>query len=136
MNRIYPLLFTCIVLHALHPSLARAQGEDDCPGVFEKAGQEKEGIPSEQSARRVGGEGRLYFHSAPNKQCQLKNVFVLPNDRLEAYAEHGEFTEVIVWHAKSRVGTAGWVATARLAEIDAGNVADAKPAVVSSNSLR
>ena len=136
MNRIYPLLFTSIVLHALHPSIARAQGEDVCPSVFEKAELEKEAIPSEQALRKVVGDGRLYFHTAPDKQCQSRTVFVLPNDRLEAYAEHGEFTEVIFWNAKSRAGTAGWVATARLAEIEAARVAEAKPAVVSSISLR
>ena len=133
MNLIYPLLISCLALHA---SIAHAQGEDVCPAVFEKAEQDKEAIPSEQSARRVIGEGRLYFHTAPDKQCQLKNVFVLSSDRLEAFAEHGVFTEVIYWNSKSRAGTAGWVATARLAETEAGNAPDAAPSVMSSNSMR
>ena len=87
-------------------------------------------------ARRVVGAGRLYFHTAPDKQCQLSTVFVLPNDRLEAYAEHNGFTEVIYWNAKSRAGTAGWVVTARIAEVESASAPGAARTVVSSNSLR
>src|SRR6185436_15996898 len=105
-----------------------------CPTVFEKAEVEKEAIPAAQAARRVVGEGRLYFHTAPNKQCLLGNSFVVPNDRLEAYAEHGEFTEVIYWNAKTRAGTAGWVVTSRITETEP--AARAGAGMMSSNSLR
>jgi hypothetical protein len=128
-----PLLFSCLAMHAL---TAHAQTVDVCPTVFEKAELEKEAIAGEQAARKVVGEGRLYFHSAPDKQCQLRYVFVLPNDRLEAYAEHGEFTEVIYWNSKSHAGTAGWVASARIAETEPGTAPGAAHAVMSSNSLR
>ncbi len=123
------LLFFCLAMHAL---TAYSQSAGTCPTVFEKAEQEKESIPAAQSARRVVGEGRLYFYTAPDKQCQLGDVFVIPNDRLEAYAEHGEFTEVIYWSARSRAGTAGWVVSSRLTE--PGSRADAS--ILSSNSLR
>ena len=133
MKLIYPLLATCLALHA---SIALAEPVDVCPTVFEKAEIEKESIPSEQSVRKVVGEGRLYFHTAPDKQCQLRTVFVVPNDRLEAFAEHGEFTEVIYWNAKSRVGTAGWVVSSRVVETESANGAGAAQTVMSSNSLR
>jgi hypothetical protein len=131
MNLLRPLLFSCLALHA---SIALAEPADVCPSVFEKAEIEKESIPGEQSLRKVVGEGRLYFHTAPDKQCQLKTVFVVPNDRLEAYAEHGDFTEVIYWNAKTRAGTAGWVISSRVAETEPAN--GAAPTVISSNSLR
>ena len=125
------LSLACLALCAL---TAQAQTDDLCPTVFEKAEAEKEAIPAAQAARRVVGEGRVYFHTAPNKQCQLGNTFVVPNDRLEAYAEHGEFTEVIYWNAKTRAGTAGWVATSRITETEAAPRPGA--AMVSSNSPR
>ena len=83
MNLLKPLLFACLALHAFP---AHAEIVNLCPTVFEKAELEKEAIPSDQSVRKVVGEGRLYFHTAPDKQCQLRNVFVVRNDRLEAYA--------------------------------------------------
>ena len=125
------LLFACLALCA--PTV-HAQTDEVCPTVFEKAELEKESVPTAQAARRVVGAGRLYFHSAPDRQCQLADAFVVPNDRLEAYAEHGEFTEVIYWNARTRAGTAGWVVTTRITE----TAADPRPgpAVLSSNALR
>lgn len=133
MNILNRLLFACLMAYTL---TAHAQTTDVCPAVFEKAEQEKESIAAGQSARRVVGEGRLYFHTAPDKQCQLGNVFVVANDRLEAYAEHGEFTEVIYWNSRSRAGTAGWVASSRITETASGARPGAAPSLVSSNSLR
>ena len=133
MNTLHRLLFSCLAMYAL---AAHAQTPDLCPTVFEKAELEKDAVPPLQSARKVVGEGRLYFHTAPDKQCQLGNVFVVPNDRLEAYAEHGEFTEVIYWSSKARAGIAGWVVTSRIAETESGSRPGPGPSVVSSNSLR
>ena len=131
MTLLKPLLFSCLAMHAL---AAHAQSSDVCPSVFEKAEIEKESVAGGQSIRKVVGEGRLYFHTAPDKQCQLRTVFVVPNDRLDAYAEHGEFTEVIYWNAKTRAGTAGWVISSRVAETEPANGTVAT--VISSNSLR
>ena len=133
MNAIPPLFAACLALYA---PIALAEPVDVCPTVFEKAEIEKAAIPSEQSVRKVVGEGRLYFHTAPDNQCQLRTVFVVPNDRLEAYAEHGEFTEVIYWNSRSRAGTAGWVVSSRIVETEPGNGPGAAQTVMSSNSLR
>ena len=35
----------------------------------------------------VIGTGRLQFYSAPNAQCALKGVFIIPNDSVTTYAE-------------------------------------------------
>lgn len=133
MKPVYLLAIGCLALHA---PLAGAEATDVCPAVFEKAELEKESVPAEQSLRRVVGAGRLHFHTAPDRQCELKDVFVVPNDRVEAYAEHGDYTEVIYWNAKSRIGTAGWVVTSRLAEIGATSGPGAAPTVISSALLR
>jgi len=105
-------------LSVCHPFAAYGESADVCLSVFEQAEQEQASIAGHLSARGVAGAGRVYFHAAPDRRCQLKNVFVIPGDRLEAYAEFGEFTSVIYWNATADAGTAGWVLTSRLKEID------------------
>ena len=131
MKPINRLMFACLALCAAG---AHAQTDGVCPSVFEKAELGKEAVPAGQAARRVVGAGRLYFHTAPDRQCQLADIFVVPNDRLEAYAEHGEFTEVIYWNAKTRAGTAGWVVTSRITDTEPAS--QPGPAILSSNTLR
>jgi hypothetical protein len=95
---------------------AHAQPADVCPAVYEKAEQEKVAIPAHLSGRTVTGLGRLYFYIAPDEQCRNKNVFVVPTDHLEVYAQYGEFTEAIYWNPVSGGGVAGWVPTYRITE--------------------
>jgi hypothetical protein len=107
------------VLVASCASLARAEPADVCVSVFAEAEQVQTPVASAMSGRNVVGTGRLFFHVAPDQRCQLKNVFVIPGDRLEAYADFGEFTSVIYWNSATGAGTAGWVLTSRLAETGA-----------------
>ena len=95
---------------------ASAEPVDVCVSVFEEAEQQQAPIENALSGRGVIGAGRLYFHTAPDKRCPLKNVFVIPGDRLEAYADYGEFTSVIYWNTATGAGTAGWVLSERLAQ--------------------
>ncbi len=106
-----------IVLFAFHVPFARGESTDACLSVFEQAEVEQTAVAG-SPARDVAGAGRLYFHAAPDKRCQLKYLFVIPGDRVEAYAEFGDFTNVIYWNAASGAGTGGWVLTARLKEIE------------------
>ena len=107
-----PLLF---ILMALPAWLARAEPMNVCVESFAQAEQNQALISGELSARGVTGTGRLHFHSAPDQRCLLKDLFVVPGNRLEAYAEHGEFTQVIYWNAATGAGTAGWVLSSRVA---------------------
>ena len=113
MHILKTLLFAALALNAV---LARSATTDACLIVFEKAEQEKASIPTHAAGRRVAGPGRLYFHTAPDKRCETKNVFVIPNDHLEADADYGEFTHVIYWHRNADAGTAGWVLSSHLTE--------------------
>jgi hypothetical protein len=112
------LLFAFLAFYSV---LARSEPMDVCVSVFEKAEQEQAAISSFASARGVIGTGRLYFHAAPDKRCSLKDVFVIPGDRLEAYADYGEFTSVIYWKSTTGAGTAGWVLSSRLTDTGAAN---------------
>lgn len=108
------LLFVMMVIPA---SLAQAEPVDVCVTVFAQAESNQTLVPGQLSARGVTGTGRLYFHSAPDQRCLLKDLFVISGNRLEAYAEHGEFTQVIYWNAVTGAGTAGWVLSLRLADM-------------------
>ena len=107
------LFFGLLTVHALH---AHAQTTGVCLTAYEKAEQEKISSASSAMDRTVSGAERLYFHIAPDGRCRLKNVFVIPNDHLEVYAYHGEFSEVIYWNPATGAGTAGWVLSSRLVE--------------------
>lgn len=61
----------------------------------------------------VAGEGRLYFHTAPNSKCVDKNFFVIPGNHLTAREEFKDWTFVEFYTAKSEI-VSGWVNTKRL----------------------
>ena len=110
---------------AVNSSSVQSEPADACVSVFEKAEQEQVSVPNGAAIRGVVGAGRLYFHTAPDKRCQLKDLFVIPGDRLEAYADYGEFTSVIYWNPLTGAGTAGWVLSSRVTEART-NVASAR----------
>lgn len=116
MKRLQTILLICLVLYAM---LASAENMDVCTQVGVKADRERILIPSYRSGRKVIGHGRAYFFTAPDKRCKMKNVFVIPNDRLDAYSTYGEFTEVVYWNAKNG-DVDGWVLSSRLAETGEG----------------
>ena len=107
------LLFACL---ALNSASVQSEPADACVSVFEKAEQEQVAVPNGAAIRGVVGTGRLYFHTAPDKRCQLKDLFVITGDRLEAYSDYGEFTSVIYWNPVTGAGTAGWVLSSRVSE--------------------
>jgi hypothetical protein len=107
-------IFLLVVTVLLQAPFARAEATDVCLSTFEKA--EQAATPVSPARRGVAGTGRLYFHSAPDRRCQLKDVFVIAGDRVEAFADYGEFTRVIYWNTATGAGTAGWVLSSRIAE--------------------
>lgn len=60
----------------------------------------------------VAGTGRLYFHSAPSEKCVMRDLFVIPGNRLSANEENGQWTSV---NYEGKSGPVeGWVETRRL----------------------
>lgn len=94
---------------------ANAGPAEPCVTAFERAASESRTVFSPSLPYSVAGDGRLYFHSAPGHGCELKNTFVVAGDKLEVYAQYAGFSQVIFWHPRTGVGTAGWVLTSRLA---------------------
>ena len=62
----------------------------------------------------VVGAGRLQFYSAPNPGCATKGVFVVPKDRLIAYAQSGGWLSVMYSNPATGDTVSGWVKSSRL----------------------
>jgi hypothetical protein len=63
----------------------------------------------------VVGSGRLQFYSAPNRNCIISGVFVIPGDELIAYAESSDgWSSVMYSNPKSGDTVSGWVKSSRL----------------------
>jgi hypothetical protein len=63
----------------------------------------------------VVGTGRLQFYSAPNAQCALKGVFIIPNDEVVTYAETKDgWSSVMYLNPRTGNDVSGWVRSERL----------------------
>ncbi|MBC3881566.1 hypothetical protein H8K35_08295 [Undibacterium sp. LX40W] len=63
----------------------------------------------------VAGSGRLYFHAAPNLNCRIDNLFVIPGDLLVAHEQFGEWSYVVfVPKNQNKKEVSGWVESKRL----------------------
>lgn len=64
-------------------------------------------------AKVLGAKGyRAHFHTAPSSQCKIKNLFIIPNDKVTVnYSfnyEKQEWLHVTYW-SKSAEDTSGWI---------------------------
>lgn len=90
------------------------------PGRAESCKEPKTGtkdvpIFSPPLANVVTGSGRLQFYSAPNLHCPMEGVFVIPNDKLVAYAETNDgWSSVMYVNPKTGNDVSGWVRSNRL----------------------
>jgi hypothetical protein len=62
----------------------------------------------------VIGTGRLQFYSAPQADCAMTGVFVIPNDALIAYAETRDGWTSVMYLRKQGDDGSGWVRSSRL----------------------
>jgi hypothetical protein len=63
----------------------------------------------------VVGTGRLQFYLAPNANCAMAGVFVIPKDELIAYAQSNDgWTSVMYSNPKTGNHVSGWVKSSRL----------------------
>jgi hypothetical protein len=103
--------FACSV--TLLVALGAAAHADDCKEP--KEGSNEAPMLSPPLANVVTGAGRLQFYSAPDARCPTPGVFVIPGDRLIAYAvaDNGWSS---VTYSNPRTGNvaSGWVRSERL----------------------
>lgn len=65
------------------------------------------------SGYEVFGVGRLYFYSAPDERCIIKNIYMVRGDQVDAYAEYNNYLFVIYF---TKIGheVSGWLHKNRL----------------------
>ncbi|MBE9608641.1 hypothetical protein [Chitinilyticum piscinae] len=101
-------LLLITALGAMSPSLAA-----DCARLA-KAASEHEGYIRPPLSFAVTGQGRLYFHTAPDAQCRSKTLFVIPGDELIAYSAVQGWFSVMYVNPKTGEDASGWVHAERL----------------------
>jgi hypothetical protein len=63
----------------------------------------------------VTGAGRLQFYSAPNANCAMAGVFVIPKDELITYAQSNDgWSSVMYSNPRTGNHVSGWVKSSRL----------------------
>jgi hypothetical protein len=113
------VFMTIMLVSSLAFARAGAGAENACSKIAEMAVRHQAFIPRHLSGRRVVGNGRFYLNFAPDKRCRMKDVFVVPNDRVEAYSDYQGFTDVTYWDAKGN-DVSGWVLSSRVVETGTG----------------
>jgi hypothetical protein len=84
MSRIAFLLLAFLVLPA-----AEASSCEELNKATADIGSHRPYISS------VIGKGRLYFHSAPAEECEEKELFVIPGDRVAMYSTYGPYSQIL-----------------------------------------
>ncbi|MGN5575475.1 hypothetical protein [Enterobacter sp. Lyrl_3] len=106
-----------VLLLSFVPLISNA--EDFCSSVSAKADIERAIIPSSDSGYKVSGKGRAYFYFAPNEKCAIKNLFIIPGDLVNGYADYNNFT-YIMYFTKDGKDVEGWMKSNRLAPTGTG----------------
>ena len=110
-------LLACIVYSS---TLVGACGTSALAGTAEGCKEPETGtkdvpIFSPPIANVVVGTGRLQFYLAPNVGCPMEGVFVIPRDRLVAYAQTNDgWSSVMYLNPRTGNDVSGWVRSARL----------------------
>jgi hypothetical protein len=98
------------IITACSPSFADSI---TCDSISKKA-ETEQNIISPVAGYQVIGDGRLYFHFAPDEKCRNKDVFVIPGDQLIAYTEYKGWFSVMYLNPKTGKDFEGWVQSKRL----------------------
>ena len=110
---------TVILILMMLVSLDANAAGDICTRIAEMANGAKAQIPAYMSGRKVIGKGRAYFYTAPDERCRDNRTYVIPGDRVEAYADLQKFTLATYWSSNGN-DVSGWILSTRLAETGTG----------------
>lgn len=82
-----------------------------------KSGTKDASMLSPPLSMVVTGTGRLQFYSAPNSNCAMNGVFVIPKDELIAYSRTNTgWLSVMYVNPRTGNDVQGWVRSSRLKE--------------------
>ncbi|MFC0401241.1 hypothetical protein [Paraburkholderia rhizosphaerae] len=93
----------------------------DCAAINAFAERQGVYILASDSERQVIGKGRSQFYSAPDENCKITGVFIVPKERVDAYYEYGGYISVIYINVKSDSSVSEWVKSGRLRTTDLGS---------------
>ena len=101
------LLLSALAVQGAHAACTEPQaGSDRAPAL------------SPPLSQVVIGSGRLQFHSAPDGDCPMKGVFIIPKDEVTAYARTPDgWSSVMYLNPRTGNDVSGWVRSARLRTI-------------------
>ena len=68
-----------------------AIASDFCADLGNKAHVEQAYLERSKSIFEVISKNRLYFNSAPSNKCKVKDLFLVPGDKVIGYAEYDNF---------------------------------------------
>ncbi|WP_257590134.1 hypothetical protein [Serratia marcescens] len=91
----------------------------NCSTLDQAAQTHSTHIENSNNGFSVIGKGRLYFHSAPDLRCKESKVFIIPNDKINAYLDYHGYYYVMYFNSKGEQ-VEGWVDSNRLKENNTG----------------
>ena len=104
---------TVLVMILLTAASASSADQSICNRLSKQAENEQVHF-SPIEGYKVIGDGKLYFHSAPDAKCRTKDVFVIPKDHLIGYAEYNGWYSVMYVNPKTGEEFEGWVESKKL----------------------
>jgi len=78
-----------------------------CTIINNEAEDKQSKIPPSESGHVVSDTNRVYFYSAPNETCKIKNLFIINGDKVNIYAEY-KFFSLISFKKKGQL-VSGWI---------------------------
>ncbi|ASD83830.1 hypothetical protein [Burkholderia gladioli] len=104
-----------LIFMTAYAEICLASASVNCETLNYTASKNGDYIAGEEAGRTVIGRGRLQFYSAPDYSCEVKGIFILPNESVEAYTSYRGFTSVAYLNSRQSKPVLGWVQSSRLA---------------------
>lgn len=90
-----------------------------CTQLNEKATREQVRIDTPKRLYVITGKGRTHFNSAPDKKCEIKDLFLVRDDQVQAYGEYENFINVTYFNLRGE-DTTGWIDASLIKETGLG----------------
>lgn len=80
----------------------------ECHDINSRAEIYQNVISTSESGYVVSDNARVYFYSAPDERCKIKDLFIIHGDLVDVYSEYKGFLSVIFFK-KNGETVDGWV---------------------------